>query len=119
MQSRAFARDRDATLCTPSCFPPVKRAIAGCTLAIFCRFAYAGGPEQENDMRYTVHWTAPSGASAEPHALGVRAAERAMTFASMGASDVYVETPDGRVFRAPAQMAALIEHAQTADAARG
>ena len=73
-------------------------------------------PEQEDTMRYTVHWTAPSGPSAEPHALGARAAERAMTFASMGASDVYVETNDGRVFRAPAQMAALVQYAQTADA---
>ncbi|MEH3116424.1 MAG: hypothetical protein PGN25_02120 [Methylorubrum populi] len=69
-------------------------------------------------MRYTVHWTAPSGPSTEPHALGLRAAERAMTFASMGASDVYVETTDGRVFRAPAQMAALVEYARTADSAR-
>ncbi len=75
-----------------------------------------GHPEQEDIMRYTVHWTAPSGPSAEPHALGARAAERAMTFASMGASDVYVETNDGRVFRAPAQMAALVQYAQTADA---
>ncbi|GAA0252201.1 hypothetical protein GCM10008965_21000 [Methylorubrum aminovorans] len=75
-----------------------------------------GHPEQEDTMRYTVHWTAPSGPSAEPHALGARAAERAMTFASMGASDVYVETNDGRVFRAPAQMAALVQYAQTADA---
>lgn len=66
-------------------------------------------------MRYTVHWTAPSGQSKEPHALGTRAAERAMTFASMGASDVYVETVDGRVFRAPAQMAALVQYAQSAD----
>ena len=73
-------------------------------------------PEQEDTMRYTVHWTAPSGPSTEPHALGARAAERAMTFASMGASDVYVETNDGRVFRAPAQMAALVQYAQTADA---
>ena len=71
-------------------------------------------------MRYTVHWTAPAGSSsAEPHAVGVRAAERAMTFASMGASDVYVETEDGRVFRAPAQMAALVQYAQTADGERG
>jgi hypothetical protein len=75
-----------------------------------------GHPEQEDTMRYTVHWTAPSGPSTEPHALGARAAERAMTFASMGASDVYVETNDGRVFRAPAQMAALVQYAQTADA---
>ncbi|CAO4172570.1 hypothetical protein [Methylorubrum populi] len=67
-------------------------------------------------MRYTVHWTAPSGPSSEPHALGLRAAERAMTFASMGAAKVYVETPDGQVFQAPAQMAALVEYAQTADA---
>lgn len=75
-----------------------------------------GHPEQEDTMRYTVHWTAPSGPSTEPHALGARAAERAMTFASMGAADVYVETADGRVFRAPAQMAALVQYAQTADA---
>ncbi|GAB6843396.1 hypothetical protein HNR00_000922 [Methylorubrum rhodinum] len=71
-------------------------------------------------MRYTVHWTGPAGSSsAEPHAVGVRAAERAMTFASMGASDVYVETEDGRVFRAPAQMAALVQYAQTTDGERG
>lgn len=69
-------------------------------------------------MRYIVHWTAPSGPSTEPHATGLRAAERAMTFASMGASDVYVETDDGRVFRAPAQMAALVEHARTTDPGR-
>ncbi|WP_232629844.1 hypothetical protein [Methylobacterium sp. Leaf118] len=66
-------------------------------------------------MPYTVHWTAPSGPSAEPHALGLRAAERAMTFASMGAANVYVQTEDGRVFRAPAQMAALVQHAQSTD----
>ncbi len=70
-------------------------------------------------MGYTVHWTAPSGPSTEPHALGLRAAERAMTFASMGAADVYVATNDGRVFRAPAQMAALVEYAQANDANRG
>lgn len=70
-------------------------------------------------MPYTVHWTAPAGSSStEPHAMGVRAAERAMTFASMGASDVYVETEDGRVFRAPAQMAALVQYAQSTDGER-
>ena len=72
--------------------------------------------EEEIVLRYTVHWTSPSGPSKEPHDLGARAAERAMTFASMGASEVYVETSDGRVFRAPAQMAALVQYAQTADA---
>ena len=66
-------------------------------------------------MPYTVHWTTPAGPNAEGHSLGVRAAERAMTFASLGAADVYVETSEGQVFRAPAEMPALVRQAEHAD----
>ncbi|GJE27160.1 hypothetical protein [Methylobacterium organophilum] len=66
-------------------------------------------------MTYTVHYTAPSGSKAEEHAIGVRAAERAMTFSSLGAADVYVETGDGQVFRAPGEIDALVRYAQNSD----
>lgn len=66
-------------------------------------------------MPYTVHWTTPSGASSEAHPLGLRAAERAMTFANLGAANVYVETSDGRVFQAPAEMSELVRQAEDAD----
>ncbi|WFT77145.1 MULTISPECIES: hypothetical protein [unclassified Methylobacterium] len=70
-------------------------------------------------MIYTLHWTAPSGATTERHDLGTRAAERAMTFVSMGASNVHVVTGDGRVFRAPSEMSDLVEYARAHDSGRG
>lgn len=63
-------------------------------------------------MPYTVHWTTPSGPVSEAHTMGVRAAERAMTFANLGAANVYVETSDGRVFQAPAEMSELVRQAE-------
>ena len=67
-------------------------------------------------MPYTVHWTTPSGPTSEAHTIGLRAAERAMTFASLGAANVYVETSDGRVFRAPTEMSELVRQAESAEA---
>ncbi|GEP07601.1 hypothetical protein MOX02_56390 [Methylobacterium oxalidis] len=69
-------------------------------------------------MAYTVHYTTPSGPTSEQHDIGVRAAERAMTFSGMGAANVYVEAADGTVFRAPIEMSALIEHAKPTDTGR-
>ena len=67
-------------------------------------------------MSYTVHWTTPAGPTSETHSIGLRAAERAMTFSSLGAANVYVETSDGRVFRAPTELSALVREAEAADA---
>ncbi|GJE00006.1 hypothetical protein GMJLKIPL_1923 [Methylobacterium isbiliense] len=69
-------------------------------------------------MPYVVNWTSPSGPGSEPHDLGLRAAERAMTFVSMGASNVHVVCEDGRVFQAPSEMSALVQHSGSIDANR-
>ena len=69
-------------------------------------------------MPYTVHYTAPSGTDAEQHELGIRAAERAMTFVSLGGSNVYVTAESGKVYRAPSEMPQLLRDAESTDADR-
>ena len=69
-------------------------------------------------MPYTVYWTTPSGAMSEKHTDCVRAAERALTFSDLGASNVYVENGIGNRYLAPSELSDLLRDARTADGER-